>query len=112
MYNVNGPYRFIQGLTTNDVEELSAERPIQYCMLLNVQGRVLYEVLLYRHKEQSCMIECDSSSIDGLVKHFKKYMLRSKVRTLSEIKHYDYNVSVLLCKLLRFSTQDILLAIN
>lgn len=72
-------FKFIQGLTTNNVEELSMEKPIQYCMLLNVQGRVLYEVLLYRHKEQSCMIECDSSSTDALIKHFKKYMLRSKV---------------------------------
>ena len=75
-------YRFIQGLTTNNVEELTAEKPIQYCMLLNVQGRVLYEVLLYRHKEHSCMIECDSNSVNGLVKHFKKYMLRSKVQLI------------------------------
>jgi len=69
----------MQGLTTNDVEELSVEKPIQYSMLLNIQGRILYEVLLYRHNKQSCMIECDSNSVDGLVKHFKKYMLRSKV---------------------------------
>ena len=73
-------YRFIQGLTTNNIEELSVDNPIQYCMVLNVQGRVLYESLLYRHKEQSCMIECDSSSISGLIKHFKKYLLRSKVQ--------------------------------
>ena len=77
--NVTLRYRLVQGLTTNDVEELSVEKPLQYCMLLNVQGRVLYEVLLYRHKEQSCMIECDSNSINGLVKHLRKYMLRSKV---------------------------------
>ena len=49
-------------------------------MVLNVQGRVLYEALLYRHKEQSCMIECDSTSISELIKHFKKYLLRSKVQ--------------------------------
>lgn len=72
-------YRLIQGLTTNDIDELSPDKPVQYSMLLNLKGRVLYDVLVYRHKALGCMVECDSESTSGVIKHLRKYMLRSKV---------------------------------
>jgi len=75
-------YRLLQGLTTNDLEELSPDKPVQYNMLLNLKGRVLYDLLIYRHKELGCLVECDSESASGVIKHLRKYMLRSKVIVL------------------------------
>jgi len=69
----------LQGLITNDIDELSSDKPVQYNMLLNLKGRILYDLLIYRHKELGCMVECDSESASGLIKHLRKYMLRSKV---------------------------------
>lgn len=39
---------FLQGIITNDMELLE-EQAAMYCHMLNVQGRTLYDIMLYRY---------------------------------------------------------------
>ncbi|NXP82027.1 CAF17 transferase, partial [Ramphastos sulfuratus] len=88
---------FLQGLLTNDVTRLVAEGAppagggttaalprALYAHALNVQGRCLYDVILYRlhespEEEPHILLECDSSVLDTLQKHLKLYKIRRKV---------------------------------
>ncbi|XP_005040559.1 PREDICTED: putative transferase CAF17, mitochondrial isoform X2 [Ficedula albicollis] len=78
---------FLQGLLTNDVTQLVAEGdapPALYAHALNVQGRCLYDVILYRlhgstAEEPHILLECDSSVLDPIQKHLKLYKIRRKV---------------------------------
>ncbi|NXC46781.1 CAF17 transferase, partial [Penelope pileata] len=82
---------FLQGLLTNDVTRLLAagEGPAGppralYAHALNVQGRCLYDLLLYRlhesqEEEPHILLECDSSVLDAIQKHLKLYKIRRKV---------------------------------
>ncbi|KAL8164792.1 UNVERIFIED_CONTAM: hypothetical protein K2H54_006852 [Gekko kuhli] len=81
---------FLQGLLTNDVTQLApgggaSEAPrAQYAHFLNVQGRCLYDVILYRIHESSeeetdILLECDAAALDALQKHLKLYKIRRKV---------------------------------
>uniref|UniRef100_A0A8D0FYR9 Iron-sulfur cluster assembly factor IBA57, mitochondrial n=1 Tax=Sphenodon punctatus TaxID=8508 RepID=A0A8D0FYR9_SPHPU len=90
---------FLQGLLTNDVARLAAGGaasppatppaalpPLraQYAHALNVQGRCLYDVILYRihetqEEEPTILLECDSTILDSLEKHLKLYKIRRKI---------------------------------
>ncbi|XP_013884986.1 putative transferase CAF17 homolog, mitochondrial [Austrofundulus limnaeus] len=74
---------FLQGLLTNDMALLEEPgRAAMYAHMLNVQGRTLYDILLYRLKEggTSCVfLECDSTVTDSVVKHLKVFKIRRKV---------------------------------
>ncbi|CAI5789191.1 Hypothetical predicted protein [Podarcis lilfordi] len=82
---------FLQGLLTNDVTRLAAAeggaadapRAI-YAHALNVQGRCLYDVILYRihesqQEEPHILLECDAGVLESLQKHLKLYKIRRKV---------------------------------
>ncbi|XP_033021893.1 putative transferase CAF17, mitochondrial [Lacerta agilis] len=81
---------FLQGLLTNDVTRLAAAggaadapRAI-YAHALNVQGRCLYDVILYRihenqQEEPHILLECDAGVLESLQKHLKLYRIRRKV---------------------------------
>nr|XP_020660620.1 putative transferase CAF17, mitochondrial [Pogona vitticeps] len=79
---------FLQGLLTNDVTRLTpagggAPRAL-YAHALNVQGRCLYDVILYRihespQDEPHILLECDATALDSLQKHLKLYKIRRKV---------------------------------
>ncbi|RXM34191.1 putative transferase CAF17-like, mitochondrial [Acipenser ruthenus] len=60
---------FLQGLITNDVESLTGEegRKALYTHMLNIQGRTLFDIILY------------STVSDSLQKHLKVYKIRRKV---------------------------------
>ncbi|KAJ7322094.1 hypothetical protein JRQ81_018381 [Phrynocephalus forsythii] len=83
---------FLQGLLTNDVARLteavggasSAPPRALYAHALNVQGRCLYDVILYRihespQDEPHILLECDAAALDSLQKHLKLYKIRRKV---------------------------------
>ncbi|KAM4907334.1 putative transferase CAF17, mitochondrial isoform 2-T2 [Sylvia borin] len=78
---------FLQGLLTNDVTQLVAAGdapPALYAHALNVQGRCLYDVILYRlhgstAEEPHILLECDSSVLESIQKHLKLYKIRRKV---------------------------------
>ncbi|XP_034410970.1 putative transferase CAF17 homolog, mitochondrial [Cyclopterus lumpus] len=81
---------FLQGIVTNDVGLLEEEEEEQqpgltamYSHMLNVQGRTLYDVMLYSLKEaddgRRVFLECDSTMEDSVLRHLKMYKLRRKV---------------------------------
>ncbi|XP_062424692.1 putative transferase CAF17, mitochondrial isoform X2 [Rhea pennata] len=77
------------GLLTNDVTQLAARAAAPppralYAHALNVQGRCLYDLILYRlhespEEEPHILLECDSSVFDSVQKHLKLYKIRRKV---------------------------------
>ena len=40
---------------------------------------MLYDIMLYCHGDEHYLIECDSRVTDDIIKHLRKYALRSKV---------------------------------
>ncbi|NXV41974.1 CAF17 transferase, partial [Uria aalge] len=85
---------FLQGLLTNDVTRLvegdgappsAAGLPrALYAHALNVQGRCLYDVILYRlhespEEEPHILLECDGGVLEAIQKHLKLYKIRRKV---------------------------------
>nr|XP_057922847.1 putative transferase CAF17 homolog, mitochondrial [Doryrhamphus excisus] len=75
---------FLQGLVTNDVLALGdAGCGALYAHMLNVQGRTLYDVMLYSHQKAdtgcAVLLECDSTMKDSLSRHLKVYKTRRKI---------------------------------
>ncbi|XP_075070233.1 iron-sulfur cluster assembly factor IBA57, mitochondrial [Mixophyes fleayi] len=73
---------FLQGLMSNDAERL--REGAVYAHLINVQGRSLFDVILYRcsaeQDEQSdVLLECDVSAVEPIQKHLQVYNFRKKV---------------------------------
>ncbi|XP_026169301.1 iron-sulfur cluster assembly factor IBA57, mitochondrial [Mastacembelus armatus] len=75
---------FLQGIITNDMRLL--EEPghtAMYAHMLNVQGRTLYDIMLYSLKEPDAghgvFLECDRTVTDSILRYFKAYKIRRKV---------------------------------
>ncbi|XP_070582270.1 putative transferase CAF17 homolog, mitochondrial [Ptychodera flava] len=84
----------LQGLITNDMGLMRNERAI-YTMLLNLQGRVLYDAIIYREEPSEVSaapayyLECDANVVDELQKHLKTYKLRKKVVVTNVSSEYE-----------------------
>ncbi|TGJ85626.1 hypothetical protein E0Z10_g3161 [Xylaria hypoxylon] len=91
---VDAPH-FLQGLITTSVEGnniasidgaaiATAQKHWFYCGFLNALGRVLHDVFIYpvppgSGGEPHFMIEVDAAQLTTLLKHLKRYKLRSKI---------------------------------
>lgn len=82
--------QFLQGMITNDMNQIAKESSCIYALFLNKLGRVLYDSIIYKvptndETKDSFLIECDSSISNNLVKHLKLYRVRRKIDiTLSD----------------------------
>jgi len=71
---------FLQGLITNDMQHLEDDQKGSiYAVMLNHQGRLLYDVIIYATELDSFLIECDSALLQEVFKHLKMYRVRKKV---------------------------------
>lgn len=73
----------LQGVITNDMGCMGKKdcHNSLYSLMLNVQGRVVYDLIIYKTEEDplTFLIECDSEMIGDLAKDLKKYKIRKKV---------------------------------
>ncbi|PAA89146.1 hypothetical protein BOX15_Mlig013972g2, partial [Macrostomum lignano] len=77
---------YLQGLITNDLSCLDkCQRGAVFSMLLNAQGRVLFDTIVYVRSDSDnpehrvYLIESESSDLADLAKHLRRYRLRKKV---------------------------------
>jgi tRNA-modifying protein YgfZ len=72
---------FLQGLLTNDVEELGPSEA-RYAALLTPQGKILFDMIVVRapgDEESSYLIDCAAAQAADLTKRLGFYKLRAKV---------------------------------
>jgi folate-binding protein YgfZ len=76
---VTGPEArpFLQGLITNDVEQLAPGKGL-YAALLTPQGKILFDFFLVEG-DGAILIDCLAASRDVLLKRLTMYKLRSKI---------------------------------
>ncbi|XP_042224777.1 putative transferase CAF17 homolog, mitochondrial [Homarus americanus] len=81
---------FLQGLITNDINHLQEGATSMYAMLLNTQGRVLFDTIVYRKDQKNFLVECDADKVTQLVRHLRMYRVRRKIE-IDSIDN-DYHV--------------------
>ncbi|XP_022288369.2 iron-sulfur cluster assembly factor IBA57, mitochondrial-like [Crassostrea virginica] len=85
MIRLKGPdvLPFLQGLVTNDVFQMMGEVESMYTMMLNSQGRVLYDMIMHKKSQEGddsfILMECDAEVTKEIISLFKKYKIRKKV---------------------------------
>lgn len=70
---------YLQGLITNDVNHFNEDKNALFAPFLNNKGRVLFDTLLYKGRENELLLECDSLIRNDLIKHLSIYRLRKRV---------------------------------
>lgn len=73
---------FLQGLISNDIDLLAADRPL-YAALLTPQGRCLFDFILYVRGD-AILLDGERDRLPALVQRLSMYRLRSKV-TIEEL---------------------------
>ncbi|RLO08551.1 hypothetical protein DYB28_005492, partial [Aphanomyces astaci] len=90
---VEGPdaLKFLQGIFTNDVHGLKTRGDVRYGAFLSHKGRTLTDAEVVLHEVGPCadalFLKVDSAAEEDMLKHLKKYKLRSKV-TISAAHDY------------------------
>ena len=76
---VSGPERrgFLQGLVSNDVEKVAAERAV-YAALLTAQGKYLHDFIMVEHGE-AIWLDAEAARLADLKRRLSLYRLRAKV---------------------------------
>lgn len=77
--SLSGPdaVTFLQGLLSNDVTRVSAERAI-YAALLTAQGKFLHDMVIVSLGDR-LLLDCEGGRRDDLFRRLRMYRLRSKV---------------------------------
>jgi len=68
---------FLQGLVTNDLDLLAADRPL-WAGLLTAQGKALFDFILWADGAD-VLIDCESSQADALARRLGLYRLRRAI---------------------------------
>jgi len=76
---VSGPDRrsFLQGLVSNDVEKVAADRAI-YAALLTAQGKYLHDFIMVEHGE-AIWLDAEAARLVDLKRRLSLYRLRAKI---------------------------------
>jgi folate-binding protein YgfZ len=76
---VSGPDRrsFLQGLVSNDVEKVAADRAL-YAALLTAQGKYLHDFIMVEHGE-AIWLDAEAARLADLKRRLSLYRLRAKV---------------------------------
>lgn len=71
---------FLQGLVTNDMGHLQEGQAAgMYCLLLNRQGRVLHDSIVYRRGSGTFLLECDAARAGQLERHLRMHRVRRRL---------------------------------
>ena len=73
---------FLQGLVTNDVDQLAPERPL-WAGLLTAQGKALFDFILWADGDD-VLVDCEAKAADDLTRRLALYRLRRKIAILPE----------------------------
>ena len=68
---------FLQGILTNDIEKVSANRAI-YTAILTPQGKYLHDFFVAKFGD-TFLLDCSTNQLGELTKRLKMYRLRAKV---------------------------------
>src|SRR3954470_2287129 len=76
---VSGPDRrsFLQGLVSNDVEKVAADRAV-YAALLTAQGKYLHDFIMIEHGE-AIWLDAEAARLADLKRRLSLYRLRARV---------------------------------
>ncbi len=69
---------FLQGLVTNDMALLAAERPL-WAGLLSAQGKALFDFILWAEGDE-VLVDCEAAQAEALVRRLSLYRLRRPIR--------------------------------
>jgi folate-binding protein YgfZ len=68
---------FLQGLVTNDMDGLAADRPL-WAGLLTAQGKALFDFILWAEGED-VLIDCEGDQAEALARRLSLYRLRRPI---------------------------------
>ncbi|KAJ3086827.1 ccr4 associated factor [Quaeritorhiza haematococci] len=90
----NDAVKFLQGLCTNHMPHIQYGGDGILALFLSAQGRVLYDAFIYpknvgtEFPRPTFLVETDARITQDLLKHMKRYLLRTKVRITDMSNEY------------------------
>lgn len=77
---------FLQGLTSNDIEQVTPEQA-GYGALLTPQGKFLFDFMVMQHGDE-LLLESERTRVPQLIQRLTMYRLRSKVELVDASERY------------------------